>query len=80
MTRGVEYNVPFAKSRAETAAFTAAHYTDAAVIPSSQHQSTNAGAESIQLIYSGRALRALTDLARQFRCVTPFFWREFSKQ
>jgi len=38
------------------------------VIPSSQHPSTRAGAESIQLIYSGRALRALSDLARQFRC------------
>jgi len=65
----------FAKSRAETAAFTAVHYTVAAVIPSSQHPSTRAGAESIQLIYSGRALRALNDLARQFRC-NPIFWPE----
>jgi len=54
--------------------FTAAHYTVAAVIPSSQHPSTCAGAESIQLIYSGRALRALSDLARQFQC-QPIFWR-----
>jgi len=43
----------------------------------SQHPSTRAGAESIQLIYSGRALQALSDLARQFRC-HPIFWREFS--
>jgi len=42
----------------------------------SQHPSTRAGAESIQLIYSGRALQALSDLARQFRC-HPIFWREF---
>ena len=42
----------------------------------SQHPSTRAGAESIQLIYSGRALQALSDLARQFRC-PPIFWREF---
>ena len=41
----------------------------------SQHPSTRAGAESIQLIYSGRALQALSDLARQFRC-HPIFWRE----
>jgi len=45
------------------------------VIPSSQHPSTRAGAESIQLIYSGRALRALNDLTRQFWC-HPIFWRE----
>jgi len=32
-----------AKSRAEAAAFTAVHYTIAAVIPSSQHLSTRAG-------------------------------------
>jgi len=43
----------------------------------SQHPSTRAGAESIQLIYSGRALQALSDLARQFRC-HPIFWRESS--
>ena len=44
----------------------------------SQHlsESTRAGAESIQLIYSGRALQALSDLARQFRC-HPIFWWEF---
>ena len=42
----------------------------------SQHPSTRAGAESIQLIYSGRALQALSDLAGQFRC-NPIFWREF---
>ena len=42
----------------------------------SQHPSTRAGAESIQLIYSGRAFQALSDLARQFRC-HPIFWREF---
>jgi len=42
----------------------------------SQHPSTRAGAESIQLIYSGRALQALSDLARQFQC-HPIFWREF---
>jgi len=41
----------------------------------SQHPSTRAGAESIQLIYSGRALQALSDLARQFQC-HPIFWRE----
>jgi hypothetical protein len=41
----------FAKSGAEAAAFTAVHYTVAAVIPSSQHLSTRAGAESIQMIY-----------------------------
>ena len=40
----------------------------------SQHPSTRAGAESIELIYSGRALQALSDLARQFRC-HPIFWR-----
>ena len=40
-----------------------------------QHLSTRAGAESIQLIYSGRALQALSDLARQFQC-HPIFWRE----
>jgi len=44
----------------------------------SQHPSTRAGAESIQLIWSGRALQALSDLARQFRC-HPIFWREFSQ-
>jgi len=44
----------------------------------SQHPSTRAGAESIQLIYSGRALQALSDLARQFRC-HPIFWREFTQ-
>ena len=43
----------------------------------SQHPSTRVGAESIQLIYSGRALQALSDLARQFRC-HPIFWREFN--
>ena len=42
----------------------------------SQHPSTRAGAESIQLIYSGRALQALSDLAWQFQC-NPIFWREF---
>ena len=65
----------FAKSRAEAAAFTAVHYTvsrDAV----SQHPSTRAGAEPIHLIYSGRALQALSDLARQFRC-HPIFSREF---
>jgi len=45
----------------------------------SQHPSTRAGpgAESIQLVYSGRALQALSDLARQFRCHPIFggnFW------
>ena len=44
---------------------------------SSQHPSTRAGAESIQLIYSGRTLRALSDLARQFQC-HPIFWRRIS--
>jgi len=58
----------FAKSRAEAAAFTPVHYTFAAVMPSSQHPSIRAGAESIQLIYTGRVLRALSDVARQFRC------------
>ena len=43
----------------------------------SQHPSTRAGVELIQLIYSGRALQALSDLARQFRC-HPIFWREFT--
>ena len=38
------------------------------MIPSSQHPSTRAGAESIQLIYSGHSLQALSDLARQFQC------------
>jgi len=32
------------------------------------HPSTHTGVESIQLIYSGRALRALSDVARQCRC------------
>ena len=67
------------KSRAETTACTAAHYTVAVVILSNQHPSTRAGTESIQLIYSRRALRALSDLARQFRC-HPIFWREFDQQ
>ena len=40
----------------------------------SQHPSTRAGAESIQLIYSGRALQALSDLARRFRCHPIFWW------
>ena len=44
----------------------------------SQYLSTRAGAESIQLIYSGCALQALSDLARQFRC-HPIFLREFQK-
>ena len=43
----------------------------------SQHPSTRAGAESIQLIYSGRALQALSDLARHFG-VTPFFGGSFT--
>jgi len=55
----------FAKSRAEAATFTAAYYTVAAVIPSSQHSSTRAGAESIQLICSGRALQALNPHAHK---------------
>jgi len=38
----------------------------------SQHPSTRAGAESIQLIYSGRALQALSDSLGNFG-VTPFF-------
>jgi len=58
----------FAKSRAEVAAFTAVHYTVATVILSSLYLSTRAGAESIQLIYSGRALQALSDIAEQFQC------------
>ena len=41
----------------------------------SQHPSIRTGAESIQLIYSGRALQALSDLAWQFLC-HPIFWRE----
>ena len=45
----------FARSRAETSAFTAAHYTIAAVMPYSQHPFTRAGAESFKLIYSRRA-------------------------
>jgi len=35
-------------------------YTVAAKMPSSQHLFTRAGAELIQLIYSGRTLRALS--------------------
>jgi len=58
---------------AEAAAFTAAHYIVAAMIPSSQHPSSRAGAESIQLIYSGRALQALSDL----QC-HPIYWQKFS--
>ena len=42
----------------------------------SQHPSTRTGVESIQLIYSGRELQALSDLVRQFQC-HPIFWREF---
>jgi len=65
----------FAKSSAEAAAFTVVHYTVVAVILSSQHQSTRAGAESIQLIYSGHALQALSDLAWQFQCHPIFLAR-----
>jgi len=53
------------------------HYTVAAVILSSQHPSTRAGAESIQLIYSGRALQALTTSLGNFG-VTPLFGGNFS--
>jgi len=45
----------------------------AAVIPSSQHPSTRAGAESIQLIYSGRALQALGATSLGNFGVNPFF-------
>jgi len=48
--------------------FTTAYYTIAAVMLSSQHPSTHTGVESIQLIYSGRVLRALSDVARQCQC------------
>jgi len=67
---GVEDNVPFcciAKSRAETATFTAAHYTVVAVMPSSQRLFTHAGVESTQLVYNGRALRVLIDVLGDFR-------------
>jgi len=70
--RGRRNTCLFAKSRAETDAFTAAHYTVAAVIPSIQHPSTHAGAESIQLIYSGRALRALRTISLGNFGVTQF--------
>jgi len=50
----------------KTAVFTATHHKVAVVMPSSQHPSTRASAKSIQPIYSGCALRALSDVARQF--------------
>ena len=42
------------------------------------HLSTRTSAESIQLIYSRRALRALSDEARQFQW-QPIFWRDSYK-
>ena len=59
------------KGSAETATFAAAHYTVAAVMPSRQHLSTRAGADSIQLIYSRHALRVLSDALGNFG-VNPF--------
>ena len=75
-TSGVEYNVPFREESCRSSCIYSgplhSHSRDAV----SQHPSTRAGAESIQLIYSGRALQALSDLTRQFRCHT-IFWRKF---
>jgi hypothetical protein len=76
---GVEDNVPFRcnKSRAETAAFTTAQHTVAAVMPSSQHPSSRAVVESIQLIYSGRALESLSDALGNFSVNPSFGGRVF---
>jgi len=65
---GAEYNVPFREESYRNSCIYSGplhiRNRDSTVIPSSQHPSTRAGAESIQLIYSGRASRALSDLAR----------------
>ena len=74
---GIQWCSLFAKSRAETVAITAVHYTIAGVIPSSQHPFTRTGSESFQLIYSRHELRALINEARQFQR-QPIFWREFA--
>jgi len=42
-----------------------------------QHLSTRAGAESIQLIYSGRTLQALNDRPRSAISVSPHFLAGF---
>jgi len=55
--------------------FAIAYCTIVAVMLSRQHQSTRAGADPIQLIYSGHAIRAMSDVTRQFCCQT-IFWQE----
>jgi len=74
---GVEYNVPFREESCRSSCIYSGPLHSHSRDDVSQHPSTRTGAESIQLIYSGRALQALSDLARQFRC-HPIFWREFS--
>ena len=73
---GVEYNVPFREESCRSSCNYSGPLHSYSRDAVSQHLSTRAGAESIQLIYSGRALQALSDLARQFRC-HPIFWWEF---
>jgi len=73
---GVEYNVPFREESCRSSCIYISPLHSYSRDAVSQHPSTRAGAESIQLIYSGRALQALSDLAWQFQC-HPIFWREF---
>jgi len=65
---GVEYIVPFRKGSCRSSRIYSGPLHSCSRDAVSQHPSIRAGAESIQLIYSGRALQALCDLARQFRC------------
>jgi len=65
---GVEYNVPFREESCRSSCIYSGPLHSCSRDAVSQHQSTRAGAESIQPIYSGRALQALSDIARQFWC------------
>ena len=71
---GAEYKGPFREESCRSSCISNSPLHSYSCDAVSQHPSTRAGAESIQLIYSGRALQALSDLARQFWC-QPIFWR-----
>ena len=74
---GVEYNVPFREESCRSSCIYSGPLHSYNCDDVSQHPSTRAAAESNQLIYSGHALQALSDLARQFQC-HPIFGREIN--
>ena len=64
---GVEYNVPFREESCRSSCIYSGPLHSYSRDAVSQHPSTRAGAESIELIYSGRAIQALIVAAAERR-------------